>query len=64
MLGRGGVVFLNYQLPAIARAASFFTTTLGWREEDVPTADDRHQWAVPRTIEQRDHGPFGYFVEF
>jgi predicted O-methyltransferase YrrM len=61
----GGIVFLDdYQLPAIARAASFCTTNLGWSLEEVSPADDLHQWAVLRTSRETDTRPFDYFVEF
>ena len=54
----------DYQLPAIARAASFCTTNLGWSLEEVSPADDLHQWAVLRTSREPDTRPFDYFVEF
>jgi predicted O-methyltransferase YrrM len=61
----GGVVFLDdYQLPAIARAASFFVTNLGWTVEEVSPPDDLHQWAVLRTSRVPDTRPFDLFVEF
>ena len=65
LVGPGGVVFLDdYQLPAIARAASFFVTNRGWSLEEVSTADDRHHWAVLRTSTVPDTRPFEYFVDF
>lgn len=51
----GGVIFLDdYQLAAVARAASFFVTNLRWRVEHVSDEDDLHQWAVLRTSEHPD----------
>jgi predicted O-methyltransferase YrrM len=65
LLTPGGIVFLDdYQLPAVARAASFCLTNLGWSLEDVSTADDRHHWAVLRTSAEPDSRPFDYFVDF
>jgi predicted O-methyltransferase YrrM len=61
----GGIVFLDdYQLPAIARAASFCTTNLGWTLEEVSEPDDLHRWAVLRTSREPDTRPFDRFVEF
>ncbi len=54
----------DYQLPAIARAASFFLTNLGWTLEEVSAPDDLHQWAVLRTASVPDVRPFDYYVEF
>jgi predicted O-methyltransferase YrrM len=46
----GGVVFVDdYQIPVVARAASFFATDLGWAVEHVSTPDEHHQWVVLRT---------------
>ena len=65
LLRAGGIVFLDdYQLPAVARAASFFLTNLGWTLEDVSEADDLHQWAVLRTGSMPDRRPFDYYIEF
>jgi predicted O-methyltransferase YrrM len=65
LLHPGGIVFLDdYQLPAIARAASFFLTNLGWTLEEVSAADDLHQWAVLRTGSAPDTRPFDYYVDF
>ena len=69
LLGRlvraGGIVFLDdYQLPAVARAASFFVANLGWTLEEVSAADDLHQWAVLRTSAVPDARPFDHFVDF
>jgi predicted O-methyltransferase YrrM len=61
----GGVVFLDdYQLPAVARAVSFFLTNLGWTLEEVSAADDYHRWAVLRTSALPDTRPFDYYVDF
>src|SRR5215211_229873 len=50
LVREGGIVFVDdYQLPAVARAASFFVTNLGWRMEELSAADESHQWAVLRT---------------
>jgi predicted O-methyltransferase YrrM len=65
LLQPGGIVFLDdYQLPAVAKAASFFATNLGWTLEEVSAADDRHQWAVLRTTAVPDTRSFDYFVDF
>src|ERR687893_2137255 len=58
----GGIVFLDdYQLPGIARAASFFTSNLGWTREEVSPPDDLHQWAVLRTSVAPDERSFDHF---
>ena len=54
----------DYQLPAIARAASFFLKNLGWTLEDVSAWDQFHQWAVLRTSAVPDTRPFGHYVDF
>ena len=60
-----GIVFLDdYQLPAVARAASFCLTNLGWTLEEVSAADDLHQWAALRTADAPDTRPFDYYVDF
>jgi predicted O-methyltransferase YrrM len=69
LLGRlvraGGIMFVDdYQLPAVARAASFFLTNLGWTLEEVSAADDLHQWAILRTSAVPDSRPFDYYVDF
>ena len=59
------VVFVDdYQLPAVAHAASFFVTSLGWTLEEVSEADEVHQWAVLRTAQVPDTRPFDYYVDF
>lgn len=61
----GGIVFLDdYQLPGVARAASFFVSNLGWALEEVSAADDLHQWAVLRTSAVPDTRPFDHYVDF
>jgi predicted O-methyltransferase YrrM len=61
----GGIVFLDdYQLPAVARAVSFFLTNLGWKLEEVSATDDYHRWAVLRTSAVPDTRPFDFYVEF
>lgn len=61
----GGIVILDdYQLPAVARAASFFLTNLGWTLEEVSAEDALHQWAVLRTSHVPDTGQFDSYVAF
>jgi predicted O-methyltransferase YrrM len=61
----GGIVFVDdYQLLAVARAASFFVTNLGWRMEEVSAADELHQWAVLRTSAVPDTRSFDDFEDF
>lgn len=61
----GGIVFLDdYQLPGVARAASFFTSNLAWTMEEISPPDDLHQWAVLRTTTVPDTRPFDHFVDF
>ena len=61
----GGIVFIDdYQLPAVAKAASFCTTNLGWTVEDVSGHDDVHQWAVLRTAKVPLDRNYKYFVDF
>jgi predicted O-methyltransferase YrrM len=65
LLGPGAIVFVDdYQLPAVARAARFCLTNLGWRLEAVSPADELHQWAVLRTSAVPDTRPFDHYVEF
>jgi predicted O-methyltransferase YrrM len=65
LLQPGAVVLVDdYQLPAVARAASFFLTNLGWTLEEVSPADDLHQWAVLRTSSVPDTRAFDDYVEF
>ena len=61
----GGVVFVDdYQLPAVARATSFFVRNLGWTLEEVSAWDDVHQWAVLRTSAVPDTRAFDFYVDF
>ncbi len=62
--GGGTIVLDDYQLPGVARAASFFVTNRGWTLEDVSPTDTLHQWAVLRTPTEPAERPFDYFVEF
>jgi len=65
LLRPGGKIFVDdYQLPAVARAASFCLTNLGWTLEEVSAADDLHRWAVLRTSTIPDTRPFDYYVDF
>ena len=65
LLGPGAVVVVDdYQLPAVARAASYCVTNLGWRSEAVSPPDHLHQWAVLRTSSAPDRRPFDHYVEF
>jgi predicted O-methyltransferase YrrM len=61
----GGIVILDdYQLSAIERAASFFTSNLGWTLEELSPPDPYHQWAILRTSALPDRRPFDFFVDF
>ena len=61
----GGIVFVDdYQLPAVARAASFFVTNVGWKMQEVSAADEAHQWAVLRTSVAPDTRRFDDFEDF
>ena len=65
LLRPGAVVFLDdYQLPGIAKAASFFVANLGWTLEELSETEDRHHWAVLRTSTEPDTRPFLHFVDF
>ena len=65
LLRPGGVVFVDdYQLAAVARAASFCTANLGWEVEEVSPPDELHQWAVLRTPETPPERRFDHFVDF
>jgi predicted O-methyltransferase YrrM len=65
LVSAGGIIFVDdYQLPAVARAASFFVTNLGWTMEEVSAADDSHQWAVLRTSVVPDTRRFDDFEDF
>jgi predicted O-methyltransferase YrrM len=61
----GGVVFLDdYQLPAVARAASFCLHNLAWTLEEASDEDELHGWAVLRTSTESDVRRFDHFVDF
>jgi predicted O-methyltransferase YrrM len=61
----GGLLVMDdYQLPAVARAASFFAKNLAWTLEEVSPTDDLHQWAILRTSALPDTRPFDYFIDF
>jgi hypothetical protein len=61
----GGIVFVDdYQLPAVARAASFCLTNLGWTLEEVSASDHLHGWAGLRTSAVPDTRPFDHYVDF
>jgi predicted O-methyltransferase YrrM len=65
LLRPGGIAFLDdHQLPAVARAASFFVTNLGWTVEDVSPPDEQHQWIVLRIPHRPDERPFDHLVDF
>ena len=65
LVHRGGIVFVDdYQLPSVARAASFCVTNLGWSHEEVSREDDQHSWVVLRTSRSPDKRPFDHFVDF
>ncbi len=61
----GGIIIVDdYQLPGVARAASFCLTNLGWTLEEVGGADNQHHWAVLRTATAEDTRPYYHFVDF
>jgi predicted O-methyltransferase YrrM len=65
LLHPGAVVLVDdYQLPAVARAASFCLTNLAWTLEEVSPADDLHQWAALRTSTVPDTRAFDSYVMF
>lgn len=65
LLRPGAIVLVDdYQLPAIARAASFFVTNLNWTLEEVSPVDELHQWAALRTSAVPDMRSFDEYVEF
>jgi len=60
-----GVIFADdYQAPAVAKAVSFCLTNLGWKLEEVAPENQRHRWAVLRTIKEPIHRMYPHFVEF
>jgi predicted O-methyltransferase YrrM len=61
----GGIVLVDdYQLPAVACAASFCVSNLGWSLEEISEVDELHHWAALRTSARPDTRPFDHFVEF
>jgi predicted O-methyltransferase YrrM len=65
LLRPGGVVMLDdHQLPAVARAAAFFTTNLGWAVEAASPPGGDHEWVALRTAREPDTRPFDFYVEF
>ncbi len=61
---RGSIVVVDdYELPGIARAASFFVTNVAWELEDVSSGGGHH-WAVLRTSATQDTRHFADFVDF
>jgi predicted O-methyltransferase YrrM len=65
LLRPGAIVLVDdYQLPAIARAASFFVTNLNWALEVASPVDELHQWAALRTSAVPDRRSFDDYVEF
>ena len=61
----GSIVFVDdYQLPAVARAVSFFLTNRDWTTEEVSAPDELHQWAVLRTSGAPDARRFDDHVDF
>ena len=65
LVREGGIIFIDdFQLPAVAKAASFCTSNLGWTVEDVSRDDDSHHWAVLRTPDVRPERHYKYFVDF
>lgn len=54
----------DHQLPAVARAASFCVTNLGWALEKQSPPNDLHQWLVLRTPRVADTRPFDSFGDF
>jgi predicted O-methyltransferase YrrM len=65
LVRRGGVVLVDdYQLPAVAKAASFCVTTLGWTLEETSTRDDLHHWAALRLPTEPDNRPYDSYADF
>jgi predicted O-methyltransferase YrrM len=64
----GGVIFVDdYQLPAIAKAVSFFLGNRSWTLEGTslpPANDATHGWAVLRTADPSDERDFTDFTDF
>jgi predicted O-methyltransferase YrrM len=65
LLRPGRVVFLDdFQLPGVAKAASFCLTNLRWTLEESSSAYEQHHWAVLRTPTDTDDRTYDYFVDF
>jgi len=65
LIRREGVVVVDdYQLPSVARAASFCTTNLGWTVEETSRDDPRHHWVALRTAASADTRRYDHFVDF
>ena len=65
LVRRGGTIILDdYDLPGIAKAASFFVSNLRWEIEETAPPDAEHQWVVLRTATTPDRRDFRYFVDF
>ena len=65
LIRAGGIIFIDdFQLPAVAKAASFCTSNLNWIVEEVSRNDDLHQWGVFRTPDAPLERSFKYFVDF
>ena len=61
----GGIVFLDdYQLPAVARAVSFYLSNRDWTLEEVSPQSEFHQWVVVRTSRGPDRPAYDDFVDF
>ena len=65
LVSPGGLVMLDdHQLPAIARAAAFFTSNLDWTVEAASPPAGDHEWIVLRTATEPDERPFDFYVDF
>jgi predicted O-methyltransferase YrrM len=65
LIRAGGVVFVDdHQLPAVAKATSFFLKNHDWRLEEMAPADEFHQWTVLRTSDRPDTRPFDHYADF
>jgi predicted O-methyltransferase YrrM len=61
---RGALFVDDYQLPAVARAASFCVANLDWAAEESSTTDALHHWVVLRTPAEPRTRSFDHFVDF
>ena len=60
-----GVIFADdYQAPAVAKAVSFCLHNLGWKLEEMASADEHHQWVVLRTVREPIPRSYPHFVDF